>query len=76
MDKRKHMGKEKQGIIIPVASGLSEMDETYFRFIEDIKNEVKNRRISSVLSANSNMMYVLEYRASCFRKAEPTRLGR
>ncbi len=33
MDQRKHMGKGKQGVIIPVAPNLSEMDETYFRFI-------------------------------------------
>lgn len=56
MDQRKHMGKGKQGVIIPVAPNLSEMDETYFRFIEDIKNEIKNRRITAVLSANSNMI--------------------
>lgn len=33
MDRRKHMGEEKRGLIIPVAPSLSEMDETYFRFI-------------------------------------------
>ena len=56
MNNRKHMGKEKDGVIIPVAPNLSEMDEAYFRFIEEIKNEIKNRRISVVLSANSSMI--------------------
>lgn len=56
MDKRKHIGRKKQGVIIPVAPSLSEMDERYFKFIEDIKNEIKKRRISAIVSANSNMI--------------------
>lgn len=33
MDRRKPMGEEKRGVIIPVVPSLSKMDETYFRFI-------------------------------------------
>ena len=38
MDNRKHMGKDKEGAIIPVAPNLSEMSDGYLDFIEKIKN--------------------------------------
>lgn len=56
MDERKHLGKEKKGVIIPTAPSLSEMDTEYSSFIEDIKNEITNTRIKTVLSANANMI--------------------
>ena len=34
MDKRKHMGNDKAGVIIPVAPSLSEMSDSYLEFIE------------------------------------------
>ena len=36
MDKRKHMGKDKEGVIFPVAPNLFEMSDSYLQFIEDI----------------------------------------
>lgn len=32
------------------------MDKSYFEFIENIKTEIKNRKIATILSANSNMI--------------------
>lgn len=56
MDKRKRMGKDKEGVIFPVASNLSEMSDSYLDFIEEIKKEIQNQRISIVLNANSSMI--------------------
>lgn len=56
MDKRKHMGKTKEGVIFPVAPNLSEMDDSYLRFIEEIKEEIKRQRLAVVLNANSSMI--------------------
>ena len=50
------MGKDKEGVIFPVAPNLSEMSDSYLSFIEEIKKEIQNQRISVVLSANSSMI--------------------
>lgn len=50
------MGKNKEGVIFPVAPNLSEMSDNYLQFIEDIKNEIRKQRISVVLNANSSMI--------------------
>ena len=56
MDNRKRMGKDKKEVIFPVATNLSEMDDDYLQFIEDVKNEIRRQRISVVIKANSSMM--------------------
>lgn len=56
MDNRKRMGKNKDGVIFPVAPNLSEMSDTYLKFIEEIKAEIQKQRISVVLNANSSMI--------------------
>ncbi len=56
MDKRRHMGKDKEGVIFPVAPNLSEMSEGYLEFINDIKEKIKKQRVSIVLNANSSMI--------------------
>jgi len=56
MDSRKHMGKDKNGVIFPVAPNLFEMSDSYLDFIEAIKKEIQNQRISVVLNANSSMI--------------------
>ena len=56
MDNRNHMGKNKEGVIFPVAPNLSEMGDNYLQFIEEIKNEIRKQRISVVLNANSSMI--------------------
>lgn len=56
MDKRRHMGKDKEGVIFPVAPNLSEMSDGYLEFINDIKEKIKKQRMTIVLNANSNMI--------------------
>lgn len=56
MDSRKRMGKDKNGVIFPVAPNLSEMSDSYLDFIEEVKKEIQNQRISVVLNANSSMI--------------------
>lgn len=53
---RNHLGKTKDGVIIPVAPNLSEMDHEYMEFIEQIKQEVRTQRLKVTISANSTMM--------------------
>ena len=43
MDKRKYMGKDKEGVIFPVAPNLSEMSDSYLEFIEEIKKKFRSR---------------------------------
>lgn len=56
MDSRKRMGKDKDGVIFPVAPNLSEMGDSYLEFIEEVKKEIQKQRISVVLNANSTMI--------------------
>ena len=56
MDKRKRMGKDKEGVIFPVAPNLSEMSDSYLQFIEEIKNEIQKQRVSVVMNANRSMI--------------------
>lgn len=56
MDNRNHMGKNKDGVILPVAPNLSEMSDAYLKFIEEVKAEIQKQRISVVLNANSSMI--------------------
>lgn len=56
MDDRKRMGNNKEGVIFPIAPNISEMGETYLKFINDIKREIQNQRISVVLKANTSMI--------------------
>lgn len=55
MDNRNYMGKNKDGVIFPVAPNLSEMSDAYLKFIEEVKSEIQKQRISVVLNANSSM---------------------
>ena len=55
MDNRNQMGKNKDGVIFPVAPNLSEMSDAYLKFIEEVKSEIQKQRISVVLNANSSM---------------------
>lgn len=56
MDNRKHMGKDKDGVIFPVAPNLSEMSDSYLDFIEEIKKEIQTQRVAVVLNANTSMI--------------------
>lgn len=50
------MGKNKDGVLFPVAPNLSEMSDVYLKFIEEVKSEIQKQRISVVLNANSSMI--------------------
>lgn len=56
MNGRKRMGKDKEGVIFPVAPKLSEMRDSYLDFIEEIKEEIQKQRLKIVLNANSSMI--------------------
>ena len=56
MDNRKHMGKDNDGVIFPVAPYLSEMGDSYLEFIEEIKKEIQKQRVSVVMNANASMI--------------------
>ena len=56
MDKRRHMGKDKEGVIFPVAPNLSEMSGGYLEFINEIKEKIQKQRMTIVLNANSSMI--------------------
>ena len=56
MDNRNHMGKNKDGVIFPIAPNLSERGDSYLQFIDEIKNEIRQQRMSIVLNANSSMI--------------------
>ena len=56
MDNRKHMGKNREGVVFPVAPNLSEMSDSYMQFIEKIKEQIRTQRISVVMKANSSMI--------------------
>ena len=56
MDNRKHMGKDRDGVIFPVAPNLSEMSDSYMLFIEKIKEQIRTQRISTVMKANFSMI--------------------
>ena len=56
MDDRIHMGKAKDDAMIPVAPSLSDMSKGYLQFIDGIKTEIQNQRISVVLNANVSMI--------------------
>ena len=56
MDNREHMGKNKDGVIFPIAPNLSEMGDSYLEFIEKIKMEIQKQRVSIVMKANAGMI--------------------
>jgi predicted nuclease of restriction endonuclease-like (RecB) superfamily len=55
-DDRRYMGKAKDGVMIPVAPVLAEMSDSYFEFINDIKESIKQERLKIVITANSSMI--------------------
>lgn len=41
---RKKMGKEVEGVMIPIAPNANEMKPSYFDLIEDIKSSIRKER--------------------------------
>ena len=56
MDDRKHMGKKKDGVILPVAPDISEMTVSYPDFINALIDKIQKQRISITLNANAGMI--------------------
>lgn len=56
MDDRKHMGKKKDGVILPVAPSISDMAVSYPEFINALIDRIKKQRISITLKANASMI--------------------
>ena len=54
--KRKQRGKEINEVVFPLAESLSEMPEAYRSFIEQVKRQIKQERLKTVLSANASMI--------------------
>ena len=52
MENRNRMGKNKEGVIFPVAPNLSDMSGAYLEFIEEIKKEIQHQRLTVVFNAN------------------------
>src|SRR5574344_2053659 len=55
-ENRKHIGKIKDGVMLPIAPTDSEMDRSYFDFIKGIKDRIAKTRLSVVMKANSAMI--------------------
>ncbi len=49
------MGRRNEKVIFPVAPSPADMSISYSRFIEEIKAEIRQQRISVVLNANASM---------------------
>jgi len=50
------MGKNIDGVIFPVVPNISEMSDSYLNLIEEIKQKIRNQRVSVVINANSSMI--------------------
>ena len=57
--KTNKIAENKNGIVIPVASQITDMPDDYISFINELKNQIKQERLKTVLAANSAlvMMY-------------------
>ncbi|MBQ8942778.1 MAG: DUF1016 family protein [Firmicutes bacterium] len=50
------MGKYKDEVIFPIVPKLTEMDDEYISFIQDVKNEIRSQRLAITLNANASMI--------------------
>lgn len=50
------MGRRKEDVTFPATPNSSDMSNSYFRFIEEIKAGIRRQRISVVLNANTSMI--------------------
>lgn len=55
-DKRKQRGKDRQAISFPLAESLSAMPDGYKVFIAELKAQIQQDRLKTVLSANRAMI--------------------
>lgn len=55
MEKRNHMGVERDGALLPVAPPLAAMSESYPEFIKSLKDTVRGARAHAALHANREL---------------------
>jgi predicted nuclease of restriction endonuclease-like (RecB) superfamily len=55
-DKRKGMGKEKEGVLFPVPPKLGELSDSYSTMRDTIIDKIKESRVKVVTQANSEMI--------------------
>ena len=56
MDDRKYLGKERNGVLLPVAPEISEMDASYPDFITRLIDGIREQRIAITMNANAGMI--------------------
>lgn len=72
MDDRKNMGKEKDGVMMPVPPRLSEMDVSYPGFINGLIDEIQRKRIVITLNANAGLIDLYWYVGNMILKKQKT----
>ncbi|MEQ8189330.1 MAG: PDDEXK nuclease domain-containing protein [Candidatus Eremiobacterota bacterium] len=50
------MGKRKKDVLFPVAPAKSELPDTYFNVLKDIKEKITATRLRTILSANTELI--------------------
>ena len=55
MEERKRMGREVPEVILPIAPSLFEMPVSYPDFIQNLKREIRRKRLTVILHANVEM---------------------
>ena len=55
-NERDHMGRQREGALIPSTPCLASLDEAYPRFISQLKGEIRGVRIHAALQANSTLL--------------------
>ena len=56
IDKRISRGKSKKDVLFPVAPAKSELPDTYFNILKDIKEKITATRLRTILSANTELI--------------------
>lgn len=56
MNERKQMGREVDGVIIPIATDIEEFGDGYKEFIESIKENIKSQHARVLLQANKEII--------------------
>ena len=55
-DRRKHLGRAKVGVAMPVPAALADMPADYGQWLSELKQRVSQERVRAVLSANASMI--------------------
>jgi len=55
-DRRKHLGRAKAGVAMPVPAALADIPADYGQWLSELKQRVAQERVRAVLSANATMI--------------------